>query len=176
MKYSHTTILDQLSLSCDTGSGIVFFHAEPGNTHYEGLLDRLNRGEPCFDGDAPVAVQQHADEKKQRQQQAQYTQAKARLDKYKLIDGAPEVKQTAQTQLSGGELGDTYEYVAVPAVEPLQEYVVETFTVVLSSQVPTLSSRQVRNPLIMQDEQERAAAQQIVDDTPDAIKQLVDSE
>lgn len=176
MKYSHTTTNDQLNLSYNTGSSLVFFQAQPGDPCYEDLLDRLNKGESCFDDDVPAVVRQHADEKKQRQQQAQYTQAKARLDKYKLIDGAPEVKQTAQTQLSGGELGDTYEYVAVPAVEPLQEFVEETFTVVLSSQVPALSSRQVRNPLIVQDEQERAAAQQIVDNTPDAVKQLVDSE
>ena len=176
MKYSYTTTNNQLNFSCDTGSGTMFFAAVQGNSFYEDLLDRLNRNEPCINGDVPAIVQQHADEKKQRQQQAEYKQAKERLDKHKLIDGAPEVKQTAQTQLSGGELGDTYEYVAVPAVEPLQEYVEETFTVVLSSQVPTLSSRQVRNPLIVQDEQERAAAQQIVDNTPDTVKQLVDSE
>ena len=176
MKYSHTTILDQLSLSCDTGSGLVFFDAQPGNSFYDKLLDQLNNGEPCFDSDVPAIVQQHADERKQLEQQALYKQAKARLDKHKLIDGAPEIKQTAQTQLSGGELGDTNEYVARPAIEPLQEFVQETFTVVLSSQVPTLSSRQVRNPLIVQDEQERDEAQQIVDVTSDVIKQLVDSE
>ena len=176
MKYSYTTTNNQLNLSCDTGSGVVFFAAQSGNSYYEDLLDRLNRDEPCFDGDTPVSVKQHADQKKQLTQQAEYKQAKARLDKHKLIDGAPEIKLTAQTQLSGGELGDKYEYVAKPAIEPLQEFVEETFTVVLSSQTPALSSRQVRNPLIIQDELERAAAQQVVDDTPDEIKQLVDSE
>jgi hypothetical protein len=172
MKYSHTTIHDQLTLSCDTGSGVVFFEAQPGNTYYEDLLDRLNGNETCFTNDVPASIQQHADEKKHATQRAEYIQAKARLDKHKLIDGAPQVKLTVQTQLSGGDAGETYEYVASAPIDPVDEFIEETFTIVLSSQTPALSSRSIRNPKVIQDELERSEAQQIIDNTPDAIKQL----
>jgi len=69
-----------------------------------------------------------------------------------------------------GEMEDVlHEVVVQTAIEPLEPTVEQT---VYSDDIdaePTVET--VTNPLIVQDEAERAAAQAVVDGTPDAVKE-----
>ena len=102
-----------------------------------------------------------------------YTQAAARLSQYVLSEGRPEVKEmvpTGETKVNPitGEKEDVLvEAVTQAAIEPLPE-TVEIWEHVDGS--TELVKKSVRNPAIVQDEAERAAAQAIVDATPEEVK------
>ena len=107
-----------------------------------------------------------------------YTAALARLAQYKLSEGLPEI-----TEMQDGEQmvdeegmpvfdedGPVYEQVEVvirPAIEPLEATVEET----TYDEDGNASTQTVPNPLIVKDEEERAAAQAVIDSTPDEVKE-----
>ena len=101
-----------------------------------------------------------------------YLQAKARLAEYQVALGREEVTENQATgeqvfNEETGEMDDVMaDVVTVSAVEPVEATVEQT--TVNDEGVTTTAT--VENPLITQDNAERAAAQAIVDATPQAVK------
>jgi len=100
----------------------------------------------------------------------EYGNAVARLDRYVLADGRPEVWEDQPTGEYDEEGNEVVESVLVqPAVEPLEATVeVTTYDVDGNGTTET-----VPNPLIVADTEERAAAQAVVDGTPEEVKAWV---
>ena len=99
-------------------------------------------------------------------QLAEYRKATARLARYVLADGRAEVYEDQPTGEYDDEGNEVMESVLVQAaVDPLDATVeVTTYDVDGNGTTET-----VANPLIVEDEAERAAAQSIVDGTPDDV-------
>ena len=168
---------DTCSLYCSTHNHSV--PLDPANRHYQEVLDAIiAEGAACFDGDIPEDLQAAADEKQFNQQLVAYTSAVERLAQYVLADGRAEVTEmqdssvqltdsdgTPQYDSDGSPIYEQIEVVTVTAIEPLPATVTETqfdsdgeATVV-----------EVPNPLITKDNEERAAAQAVIDATPQAV-------
>jgi hypothetical protein len=100
-------------------------------------------------------------------QLAEYHKATARLAKYRLADGKPEETietPTGQYDEEGNEIMDV---TVIPAIEPLDAEVEEN---VYDEEGNLTGIIMVDNPLIVADDQERAAAQAVVDSTPEEVK------
>ena len=100
-------------------------------------------------------------------QLAEYRKATARLAKYRLADGKPEETietPTGQYDEEGNEIMDV---TVIPAIEPLDAEVEEN---VYDEEGNLTGIIMVDNPLIVADDQERAAAQAVVDSTPEEVK------
>jgi hypothetical protein len=100
-------------------------------------------------------------------QLAEYRKATARLARYVLADGRPEVWEDQPTGEYDEDGNEVMESVLVQAaVDPLDATVeVTTYDVDGNGTTET-----VANPLIVEDEAERAAAQSIIDGTPEEVK------
>ena len=99
-------------------------------------------------------------------QLAEYRKATARLAKYRLADGKPEETietPTGQYDEEGNEIVDV---TVIPAIEPLDAQVEET----VYDEEGTASTVIVDNPLIIEDDAEREAAQAVIDATPEDVK------
>lgn len=106
-------------------------------------------------------------------QLAKYKNAVARLAQIELSKGGT-VTRVEKTLIGQSvdpvtfEMSDIFDEqvleTVVPAVEDVEH------EVVVSNEDGTKSIQQVRNPLIVKDEEERAAAQAIVDATPEEVK------
>ena len=99
-------------------------------------------------------------------QLAEYRKATAWLARYRLADGKPE--ETIETPTGtftdeGVEIMDVY---VIPAIEPLEATVEQT----TYDDEGNATTETVDNPLIVADDAERAAAQAVVDATPDDVK------
>jgi hypothetical protein len=96
----------------------------------------------------------------------EYRKATARLARYVLADGRPEVWEDQPTGDYDEEGNEVMESMLVQAaVDPLEPTVeVTTYDVDGNGTTET-----VANPLIVEDEAEREAAQSIVDGTPDDV-------
>lgn len=103
-----------------------------------------------------------------------YKNAVARLEKHILLDGQAEVREMQPTgeqvfNEETGEMEDVLEEVVVkPEIEPVEEFVEVTVYSDDPDAEPTVE--QVRNPIVIQDEEERAMAQAVIDGTPQAVK------
>jgi len=123
-------------------------------------------------GEVPQELLDAAADKLFAQQLAAYKTATARLAEYQLSIGVPESSETIvvgqEWNEEAMEMQDVMETIVTPAIEPLVA-TVEVTTQELDKQTVTTT---VANPLIVKDDEERAAAQGVVDATPDEIKQL----
>ena len=100
-------------------------------------------------------------------QLAEYRKATTRLAKYRLADGKPEETietPTGQYDEEGNELVDV---TVIPAIEPLDAQVEET---VYDEEGNVTGTIIVDNPLIVEDDAEREAAQAVIDATPEDVK------
>ena len=103
-----------------------------------------------------------------------YKNAVARLEKHVLLDGQVEVREMMPTgeqvfNEETMEMEDVLEEVVVKReIEPVEEFV--EVTVYSDDQEAEPTVEQVRNPIVIQDEEERAMAQSVIDATPQAIK------
>ena len=104
----------------------------------------------------------------------EYRKATARLEQYIVADGRPELTEMQATgeQVFNEDTMESedvmHEVIVQSAIEPVEPTVEQT---VYSDDIdaePTVET--VTNPLIVTDEAERAAAQAVVDGTPDAVK------
>jgi hypothetical protein len=103
------------------------------------------------------------------QQLVDYRQAVARLEKYRLADGKPEQSFEMPTGEFDPETGEEIvETSIVPAIEPLEATVEQPVYDELTGE--QTGTETVPNPLIVNDDAERAAAQAIVDATPQEVK------
>ena len=148
-----------------------------GNSDYQKVLDDIiEQGASCFTGDIPTELQTAADTKQFAQQVEAYTVAKARVAQYQLSVGVPESTQTITTGMQewneeAGEMQDVTETFVIPAIEPLEATVEET---TYDMETDTSSTATVANPVIVKDNEERAAAQAIINATPGPVKTHVD--
>ena len=126
-------------------------------------------------GDVPQDILDAAANKLFAQQVEAYKVAKARVAQYQLSVGVPESTQTITTGMQewneeAGEMQDVTETFVIPAIEPL-EATVEVTTQEMGEDPVTAT---VANPVIVKDNEERAAAQAIIDATPGPVKTHVD--
>jgi hypothetical protein len=109
-------------------------------------------------------------------QAEEYIKATARLAQYQLSVGVPESSETIVTgeawNEEAGEMQDVTETVVIPAI-PALEATVEVTT--YDMETDTSSTETVANPLIVKDDEERAAAQAVINATPGPVKAHVDS-
>ena len=111
------------------------------------------------------------------QQVEAYKIAKARVAQYQLSVGVPESTETIATGMQewneeAGEMQDVTETIVIPAI-PALEATVEVTT--YDMETDTSSTETVANPLIVKDDEERAAAQAVINATPGPVKAHVDS-
>ena len=123
-----------------------------------------------------------ADELQARQDRAifdlqteRYIKATERLSQYILLEGREEVRETVVVRTEEVFNEETEEYetneiteevITQTAIEPLEEFVEVTTT---DPETMESTTESIRNPLIVKDEEERAAAQAVVDATPQAV-------
>jgi hypothetical protein len=174
MSYSFiTSDMGETSLYCSSTE--KFVPLDPANSDYQRVLDDIiEQGADCFTGDIPTDLQTAADSKQFAQQVEAYKVAKARVAQYQLSVGVPESTQTITTgqgmNMETGEMQDVTETFVIPAIEPL-EATVEVTTQEMGEDPVTAT---VANPVIVKDNEERAAAQAIIDATPGPVKTHVD--
>ena len=153
--------------------GNIFIPLEAENVEYQKVLDDIiEQGADCFEGDIPTDLQTAADAKQFTQQVEASKVAKARVAQYQLSVGVPESTQTINTgrqewNEEAGEMQDVTETFVIPAIEPLEATVEET---TYDFDTDTSTTATVANPLIVKDNEERAAAQAIIDATPGPVK------
>ena len=101
-------------------------------------------------------------------QLADYLKATARLAQYRLADGRPEVYEDQPTGEYDDEGNEVMESVLVQtAIDPLDAQVEQP---VYDDEGNQTGTEMVDNPLIVADDAERAAAQAVVDATPDDVQ------
>ena len=126
--------------------------------------------------DQALAISTHVNSWRFAQQVEAYKIAKARVAQYQLSVGVPESTQTITTGMQewneeAGEMQDVTETIVTPAI-PALEATVEERT--YDFDTDTSSTATVANPVIVKDNEERAAAQAIIDATPVPVKTHVD--
>ena len=151
-----------------------------GTTTWQDTIDAIKAKYPktitggTTVADVPAWVQEEADAKLFAQQLSAYKQAVARLEQYVLAEGRPEIREMQPTgeQVFNEETGEMEavmaEVVTVTAIEPLEPTVERTVYSDDMEAEPTVET--IENPLITQDNLERAEAQAVVDDTPQEVK------
>jgi hypothetical protein len=132
-------------------------------------------------GEVPSWVQEAADNWTFNKQLREYADAIERLGRYVLSEGRPELTEevVVETREVFNEETDEFETVNVTrnvviqtAIEPLEEFVEVTE---FNEETMESTVVQVRNPLVVKDEEERAAAQAVVDATPQAVIDAINS-
>jgi hypothetical protein len=126
-------------------------------------------------GEVPQELLDAAADKLFTAQLAAYKAAIHRLEQYIVADGREEVTEMQATgeqvfNEDTMEMEDVmHEVVVQTAIEPVEPTVEQTVYSDDMDAEPTVET--VANPLIVTDEAERAAAQAVVDGTPDAVKE-----
>ena len=175
MSYTtHTILQDGYHIHCLLEEKNI--PLDPANSDYQRVLDDIiEQGADCFEGDIPTDLQTAADAKQFVQQVEAYKIAKARVAQYQLSVGVPESSGTIVTgqewNEEAGEMQDVTETVVIPAI-PALEATVEVTT--YDFETDTSTTETVPNPLIVKDDEERTAAQDIINNTPQAVKDHVD--
>ena len=171
----HTVPLSSIPycIICDVTNTTIPVAAS--NSDYQIVLDDIiEQGADCFDGDIPEDLQTAADEKQFNQQLTAYTTATARLTQYIVSVGRIEVTESQATgeqvfNEETGEMDDVMaDVVTVTAIDPVEATVTRLVYSDDIDEEPTEET--IENPVITQDNAERAAAQAIVDSTPQAVK------
>ena len=125
--------------------------------------------------DQALAISTHVNSWRFAQQVEAYKTAKARVAQYQLSVGVPESSETIVTgqemNMETGEMQDVTETFVIPAIPALEATVEET---TYDFDTDTSTTATVANPVIVKDNEERAAAQAIIDATPVPVKTHVD--
>ena len=98
-------------------------------------------------------------------QLAEYRKSTARLEKYRLADGRAEYTVETPTGTFDEDGNEIMDVTVVPAIEPMPAKVEETTYDEEGNATTTMAD----NPEIVQDDAERAAAQAVVDATPQEV-------
>jgi len=174
MYISHNNLNNTLiSVWCNTNN--IAIPIDPANRDYQKVLDDIiEQGAGCFTGDIPTELQAAADAKEFAQQVEAYKTARARVAQYQLSVGVPESSETIVTGQEWNEETLVWEDVTETVVTPAIEALVVTVEVTTQEMGEDPVTSTVANPLIVKDDQERAAAQAIIDATPQPVKDQVD--
>ena len=132
-------------------------------------------------GEVPAWVQEAADNWTFNKQLREYVAAVERLKHYILSEGRPEIREdvVVETREVWNEESEEYETVNITenmitqtAIEPLEATVEVTET---DPETMESTTTTVPNPLIVKDEEERAAAQAVIDATPQEVIDAVNA-
>ena len=160
-------------------TGDTFIPLSADNMDYQTILDSINTdGADAWDDtvstydDIPEDLRTAAESKEFNQQLADYKVAKARLEQYEVATGRAEETETVVVGQEWDEdaqdmVDVTETYVSKRAIDPV-EATVEQTTYDENGENPVTTN--IENPLITTDKAERAAAQAVVDATPQAVK------
>ena len=140
------------------------------NLNYQKVLDDIiEQGNDCWEGSVPATVQTPADAKLFAQQLKAYKVALARVAQYQLSVGTPLISQTNVIGEGWDEgILETYDIIKTiitPAILALETTVEQIST----DRDGISTTTTVANPLIVKDDEERAAAQATIDATPSAV-------
>ena len=133
-------------------------------------------------GEVPDWVQEAADNWTFNKQLREYVAAVERLEHYVLSEGRPEIREDVVVETKevfNEETGEvetinvTENVVTQTAIEPL-EATVEVTT--YNEETREATTETIRNPLIVKDEEERAAAQAVVDATPQDVIDAINNQ
>jgi len=126
-------------------------------------------------GEVPAWIQESADNWTFNKQLREYVTAVERLEHYILSIGRPEIREdiVIETKEVWNEetremetVNITQNVITQTEIEPLEEFVEVTE---FNSETMESVTETIRNPLIVRDEEERTAAQAVVDATPQAV-------
>ena len=151
---------------------------DPDNRHYAGII-AATAADGSFWGDTvPEPMATLAAEYLFAKQLVSYTTATARLAQYVLADGRAEVTEMqdspvqltdsdgmAQFDSDGSPIYEQVEVITVTAIDPVEA----TVTISEIDSDGAAVESEVENPLITKDNEERAAAQAVIDATPQAV-------
>jgi hypothetical protein len=168
-----------LCLKANVHGQELIISLDPRNRHYQEVLDAIiAEGAACFDGDIPADLQTAAGEKQFNQQLAAYTNAVERLAQYVVADGREQVTEmqagidqlldsdgTPQYDSDNSPIYEQIEVITVTAIDPVEATVTQ---IEYDSDMNPVEV-EVENPLITKDNEERAAAQAVIDATPQAV-------
>ena len=154
---------------------------DSGNRHYVGIVQATAYDNSIWGESVPEPMATIAAEWLFNKQLNEYVVAFERLSQYVLLEGRPELTEEVVVEtreLFNEETGElettniTQTVITQTAVEPLEEFVEVT-----EYDEETMESTvvQVRNPLVVKDEEERAAAQAVIDATPQAVIDAINS-
>jgi hypothetical protein len=145
-----------------------------GNIDYQEYLKWIANGGDTT-GTVPSSVQKDADDWLFNKQLNEYVVASSRLSKYILSEGRVEIKEdvvVGTKQVLNEETGEfetvniTDKQITQTSIEPLDATVDVTTT---NMETGAQTTETVKNPLIVEDEEQRAAAQAVVDATPQPV-------
>jgi hypothetical protein len=155
---------------------------DPANRHYAGIVQATTYDGSFWGDSVPEPMATEAAEWLFNKQLQDYRTAVARLAQYQVALGREEVTEmqdTTEQQVDdegtpifdeeGNPVYVQQEVVVVTAIEPVEPTVEQTVYSDDPMAEPTVET--IENPLITQDKAERAAAQAVVDATPDAVKE-----
>jgi len=148
---------------------------DPANRHYAGIVEATATDGSFWGDTVPEPMATEAATWLFNQQLAAYRTATARLAQYIVADGREEVREMQPTgeqvwNEETMEMEDVmHEVIVQTAIEPLEPTVTR---LVYSEDDPMAEPTEetIENPLITTDNAERAAAQAVVDATPQAVK------
>jgi hypothetical protein len=132
------------------------------------------------EADQAAHIKAHVDQYVFDKQLAAYTEAIARLEQYPLAEGRGPITEMQETGEYDEQTGEpiTQEVVISPAIDPLEPVEVEETVFVTDSDgeqvldsdgMPVTETVMVRNPILVQDEGERAEAEDVIAETPEAV-------
>jgi hypothetical protein len=155
---------------------------DPANRHYAGIVQATTYDGSFWGDSVPEPMATEAAEWLFNKQLQDYRTAVARLAQYQVALGREEVTEmqdTTEQQVDdegtpifdeeGNPVYVQQEVVVVTAIEPVEPTVEQTVYSDDPMAEPTVET--IENPLITQDKAERAAAQAVVDATPDEVKE-----
>ena len=152
----------------------LYIPLDPANRHYQEVLDAIiEQGSDCFDGDIPAELQAAADAKLFAQQLADYKTATSRLEEYIVSVGRAEVTESQATgqqvwnEDTRAMVNVMHDVITVTAIAAVDATVEETS---YDMDTATSTTSTITNPVITTDVAERAAAQTVVDATPQPVK------
>ena len=148
---------------------------DPANRHYAGVIAATATDGSFWGDTVPEPMATEASTWLFNQQLAAYRTATARLAQYVLADGREEVREMQPTgeQVFNEETMEMedvmHEVIVQTAIEPLEPTVTR---LVYSGDDPMAEPTEetIENPEITADNAERAAAQAVVDATPEEVK------
>ncbi len=168
---------DNICISADIEGVVCSIPISDTNKDYQEVLDTIAReGSDCCVGDVPEELQSEVDSRLFSKQVMSYQEAKARIAQHLLSEGKEEVTET-QSVYSGRssfneETGfddpvmEDVEVLISPYIPPFEP---ATVKIIVTDEDFNSSEQTIVNPLITKDLEERAAAQTIIDNTPDAV-------
>lgn len=168
---SITAIIDGITMSVPL---------DPANRHYAGIVQATAYDGSFWGESVPEPMATEAAEWLFAKQLSDYTTAVARLAQYQVALGREEVTEmqdTTEQQVDddgmpvwddeGNPVYVQQEVITVTAIEPVEPTVERTVYGDDPMAEPTVET--IENPLITQDNAERAEAQAVVDATPEAV-------